>query len=79
MMSEEVCHMLGLIYDTLVIIDLQSANGGIDHSLGSARNVPCEISGIMLYVQIHIIHNPAYDILLGHPFDVVTKSNMKNW
>jgi hypothetical protein len=64
MMSEEVCHMLSLIYNTLVIIDLQSANSGIDHSLGSAHNVPCKIGRIMLYVQIHIIHNPAYNILL---------------
>jgi predicted aspartyl protease len=64
-MSEEVCHNLGLIYNTLVIIDLQSANGGIDHSLGLAWNVLCEIGGIMLYVQIHIIRHPAYDVLLG--------------
>jgi hypothetical protein len=78
-MYKEVCHMLGLIYNTLVIIDLQSANSGIDHSLGLACNVPCEIGRIMLYVQIHIIHNPAYDILLGCPFDVVTESNVKNW
>jgi hypothetical protein len=78
-MSKKVCHMLGSIYDTLVIIDLQSANGGINHSLGLACNIPCEISRIMLYVQIHIIHNTAYDVLLGCPFNVVTKSNMKNW
>jgi hypothetical protein len=78
-MSEDVCHRLGLVYDESVIIELQSANSGIDHSLGLARNVPCEISRITLYVQIHIIRNPAYDILLGHPFDVVTESNIKNW
>jgi hypothetical protein len=78
-MSEDVCHRLGLVYDDSVIIELQSANGGIDHSLGLARNVPCEIGGITLYVQIHIIRNPAYDVLLGRPFDVVTESNVKNW
>jgi hypothetical protein len=63
-MSKEVCHMLRLIYDMLVIIDLQSANGGINHSLGLARNVPCKIGRIMLYVQIHIICNPVYNIPL---------------
>jgi hypothetical protein len=77
-MSEEVCLALGLIYDNSVIIPLQSANGGIDHSLGLARNVPCEIGDITLYMQIHIIRNPAYDILLGRPFDVVTESSVKN-
>jgi hypothetical protein len=78
-MSEDVCHRLSLVYDKSVIIELQSANGGINHSLGLARNVPCEIGGITLYVQIHIIRNPADDILLGRPFDVVTESNIKNW
>ena len=78
-MSEEVCHKLGLSYNTLVMIDLQSTNGGINHSLGLAHNVPCKIGRIPLYVQIHIIHNPAYNVLLRCPFNVVTESNMKNW
>jgi hypothetical protein len=75
-MSEEFCHRLGLVYDESVIIELQSANSSINHSLGL---IPCEISGITLYVQIHIIRNPAYDVLLGRPFNVVTESNVKNW
>jgi hypothetical protein len=25
-------------------------------------------------MQVHIIRDPAYDILLGRPFDVLTKS-----
>jgi hypothetical protein len=78
-MSEEVCHELGLAYDPSVHIPLQSANGGIDESLGLARNVPCEVGTITIYMQIHIIRDPAYDILLGRPFDVVTESAIKNW
>jgi hypothetical protein len=73
-MAEAVCHELALCYDPAVTIPMQSANGGIDHSLGLARNVPCEIGNITLYMQIHIICNPAYDILLGCPFDVLTES-----
>ncbi|KAF8239080.1 hypothetical protein L208DRAFT_1481697 [Tricholoma matsutake] len=78
-MSKEVCHELGLAYDPSVHILLQSANGGIDESLGLAQNVPCKVGSITIYMQIHIIQNPAYDILLGRPFDVVTKSAVKNW
>ncbi|KAF8236439.1 hypothetical protein L208DRAFT_1252312, partial [Tricholoma matsutake] len=78
-MSEEVCHELGLAYDPSVHIPLQLANGGIDERLGLARNVPCEVGTITIYMQIHIIRNPAYDILLGRPFDVVMKSTVKNW
>jgi hypothetical protein len=78
-MAEAVCHELALCYDPAVTIPMQSANSGIDHSLGLARNVPCEIGNITLYMQIHIICNPAYDILLGHPFDVLTESVIRNY
>jgi hypothetical protein len=73
-MAEAVCHELALCYDPAVTIPMQSANGGIDHSLSLAQNVPCEIGNITLYMQIHIICNPAYDILLGRPFDILTES-----
>ncbi|KAF8234342.1 hypothetical protein L208DRAFT_1550057 [Tricholoma matsutake] len=78
-MSEEVCHKLGLAYDPSIHIPLQSANGGIDQSLGLAWNVPCKVGSITLYMQIHIICNPAYNILLGWPFDVLTESTVKNY
>ena len=78
-MSEEICHELGLAYDPSIRIPLQSVNGGIDESLGLARNVPCGVGSIVLYIQIHIIRNPAYDILLGRPFDVLTESSVKNY
>ncbi|KAF8228389.1 hypothetical protein L208DRAFT_1291567, partial [Tricholoma matsutake] len=63
-MSEEVCHELGLAYNPSIHIPLQSANGGIDQNLGLAWNVPCKVGSITLYMQIHIIHDPAYNILL---------------
>jgi hypothetical protein len=64
-MAKAVCHELVLSYDPGIMIPMQSMNGGIDHSLGLARNIPCNIGNITLYMQIHIICNPAYDILLG--------------
>ncbi|KAF8232036.1 hypothetical protein L208DRAFT_1209047, partial [Tricholoma matsutake] len=78
-MLEEVCHELGLAYDPSIHIPLQLANSGIDQSLGLAWNVPCEVGSITLYMQIHIIRDPAYDILLGQPFDVLTESTVKNY
>lgn len=78
-MSEAVCHHLGLAYDPSIQIHMQSANGEIDPSLGLARNVACKVSDITLYLQIHVIRNPAYDILLGRPFDVLTQSVIRNY
>ncbi|KAG5640120.1 hypothetical protein DXG03_001031, partial [Asterophora parasitica] len=76
-MSEEVCHDLHICYNPTVILHMQSANGTVDPSLGLAQNVPCTIGDITLYLQIHVIWNPAYDILLGWPFDVLTCSSVK--
>jgi hypothetical protein len=64
-MSEAVCHDIGLAYNPSIKLNMQSANGEVDQSLGLARNIPCKINSITLYLQIHIIRSPAYDILLG--------------
>jgi hypothetical protein len=77
-MSEDICHELGLAYDPTIRLPMQSANGGIDETLGLARNVPCEIGSIILYMQIHIIHDPTHDILLRRPFNVLTESVVQN-
>jgi hypothetical protein len=78
-MAEEVCIDLGLIYDPSISLNMQSANGEVDPSLGLARNVPMRIGDITLYVQIHIISSAAYDILLGRPFDILTESVVRNF
>ncbi|CDO68128.1 hypothetical protein BN946_scf184995.g5 [Trametes cinnabarina] len=62
-MSEEACHALGLWYDPSVTLRMVSANGEVDSSLG----------------LVHVIRNAAYDLLLGRPFDVLTKSVVKNF
>jgi hypothetical protein len=46
---------LTLAYDQSIKLNMQSANGKVDQSLGLARNVPCKINSITLYLQIHII------------------------
>ncbi|PIL26401.1 hypothetical protein GSI_12158 [Ganoderma sinense ZZ0214-1] len=73
-MSEGVCHHLGLSYDPRVILQMQSANGACDYSLGLARNVPVRFGTITVYLQFHVIRSPAYDVLLGRPFDLLTSS-----
>ena len=78
-MSEAVCHELALIYDPTITLRMQSANGAITPSLGLARNVPFRIGDIILYLQVHILRNPAYDVLLGRPFDVLTQSIIHNY
>jgi hypothetical protein len=78
-MSEAVCHDIGLAYDPSIKLNMQLANGEVDQSLGLSRNVPFKINTITLYLQIHIIWSPAYDILLGQPFDVLTELTVTNF
>ncbi len=78
-MSEEVCHELSLAYDPSIRLNMQSANGSIDQSLGLAKNVPFKIVGINIYMQVHVLRKPAYDILFGRPFDVLTESIVRNY
>ncbi|KAF8165796.1 hypothetical protein B0H34DRAFT_794142 [Crassisporium funariophilum] len=78
-MSEDVCHDLGLSYDPTIRLRMVSANGSIDMSLGLACNVPFKLGIITFYMQVHIIRAPAYDILIGRPFDTLTASVIRNY
>ena len=78
-MSERICHEIGLAYDPAIRLNMQSANGEVNQSLGLARNVPFRVGNITFYLQVHIIQTPAYDILLGRPFDILTESVVRNF
>ena len=76
--SRKVAEELGLSWDPEVCIYMQSTNGQVEKSLGIARNVAFNFDGITLYMQVHIIKEPAYEMLLGRPFDLLTKSVIEN-
>lgn len=78
-MSEPICHALGLTYDPTIKIPIQSANKQVNNTLGLVRNVSIEVGDITVYVQAHVVRDAAYDILLGRPFDVLTRSVVTNF
>jgi len=67
-----------LHYNPWIQLNMQS-NGIINKSLGLAQNIPCHVGDITLYPQIHVIHNPTCDILMGQPFDILTQSIIHNY
>ena len=73
-MSEVIANALGISYDPTRILSMQSANRSTNRTQGLARNVPFAVGNLTLYVQVHVIRDAAYDVLLGRPFDVFTKS-----
>ena len=78
-MSKAWCNRLGLQYDPLVILCMESANGSVDSSLGLSRDVPFQFSEITIYLQLHILRDPAFNVLLGRPFNTLTKSVVNNY
>ena len=78
-MLEAACHALALIYNLCVLLCTQSVNSKVDEMLGLTQNILMLIGVITLYVQVHIVCNPAYNILLGRLFNIVSESIVCNF
>lgn len=78
-MFKEVCNALVLHYDPTIYLNMMLVNGSVNQSLGLVQNVPFLIGDIMLYLQVHILHNLAYNILLGQPFNMLTQLVSQNY
>ncbi|ESK81768.1 hypothetical protein Moror_16727 [Moniliophthora roreri MCA 2997] len=63
----------GITWDPATYIHMQSVNGSLNRTQGLARNVPLTIGSITIYSQLHVIEQAPYKMLLGRPFDVLTK------
>ncbi|KAF9054302.1 hypothetical protein BJ165DRAFT_1399555 [Panaeolus papilionaceus] len=76
--EESVARRVGLSWTPQVRVRLQSANKSVTQTLGLARNVPFKFGNIIAYLQLHVIPEAAYQVLLGRPFEVVTALSSKN-
>lgn len=72
--SKAVCLALGFAYDPTIALNMESANGEINLTLGLARNVPFHFGDITVYCQVHVVRHAAFDMLMRRPFDVLTFS-----
>ncbi|KAJ3780536.1 hypothetical protein GGU10DRAFT_380509 [Lentinula aff. detonsa] len=78
-MSDAVCNALGITFDPTNKIEIQSANRGVNLTLGLAKDVPFRFGDITVFLQVHIIPSPAYDVLLGRPFEILTQAVFHNF
>ena len=76
--SKAIAKGLGLTWDPEILIHMQGANGQFERSLGLAKNVPFKFGKLIVYLQMHVFTEPPYKVLLGRPFDAVTRSTYKN-
>jgi hypothetical protein len=77
-MSKEVAMTLQVPWDPDIIVHMESANKSLEKTLGLAKNVPFVFGPITVYLQVHVVRNAAYRVLLGRPFDTITESEVKN-
>ncbi|KAE9393351.1 hypothetical protein BT96DRAFT_829387, partial [Gymnopus androsaceus JB14] len=73
-MSMATCNVLGVMFDPMHCIPLQSANDKMDWTLGIARDVRFCFGEVTAILQVHIVDSPAYDVFLGRPFEVLTQA-----
>jgi hypothetical protein len=77
-MSRDTAIELKIVWNPGITVHMESANKSLDETLGLAKNVPLIFGHIVIYLQVHIIKDPAYKVLLRRPFDSVTESLVKN-
>jgi hypothetical protein len=70
-MNKKVAVQLGLVWDPTVRIEMESASNHTEMTLGVACNVNFEVGGVKLTLQVHILENPPYRVLLGRPFSTL--------
>ena len=76
-MSKEAAVQYGLTWDPSVRINMESASNHIEKTLGLARNVRFSVAGISVFLQVHVLENPPYQVLLGRPFETITGCDTK--
>jgi hypothetical protein len=77
-MTKSVSIALGVSWDPDITVQMESANKTLSKTLGLAKNVPFLFGTITAYLQVHVVENAAYKVLLGRPFDIITESLVKN-
>jgi hypothetical protein len=78
-MSKDTALELGIGWNPKWRIFLESANNMVNQALGVAFNIPFCFNHITVRLQVHILEEAAYKVLLGRPFDCLTQSRVRNF
>ena len=57
---------------------MQSANRSLSRICGLARNVPFTLGEVIVLLQVYVIEEAPYTVLMGQPFDSITESRIIN-
>lgn len=77
-MAQSTAIELGVSWNPDINIFMQSANGQVEKTVGLAKDVAFNFGELTIYLQVHVINEPAYKVLLGRPFEILTASTVQN-
>ena len=77
-MTKRVTAANKVTWDPNLSIQMQSVNGSLSRTCGLARNVPFTLGGVTVLLQVHIMEEMPYTVLMGRPFDSITESRIIN-
>ncbi|PSS37205.1 hypothetical protein PHLCEN_2v952 [Hermanssonia centrifuga] len=73
-MRQDVYERLGYPLNPQGAIMMQAANNAKDLTLGRVKNLPFHFGDVTLPLQVHIVRNAPYEVLLGRPFFMLASS-----
>ena len=77
-MRRDKWEKLGLPVRSDYLMRMQSANLTSNDTLGLLHNLPLIIGGYKFYVQVQVVEDAPYELLLGMPFFCLTEANIKH-
>lgn len=78
-MRKDIWQRIGAALDPTKKTPMQSANNTINHTLGVIRSLTFEFDGVVLPLQVHVVENAPFEVLLGRPFFALSKCNTKDY
>ena len=73
-MSQSTWEAVGKPLDPTLVMHMEVANGQTSHTAGVMLNFPVIIAGLTFHLQIQVVENAPFDILLGKPFYALSRA-----
>ncbi|KXN90919.1 hypothetical protein AN958_02701 [Leucoagaricus sp. SymC.cos] len=77
-MSREAVSTCKITWNPELTINMQNMNGQITKTCGLAKNIPFNFGNVTIHLQVHVMEQAPYRVLLGRPFDVITENQIAN-
>jgi hypothetical protein len=78
-MKDTIWEQLGNNLQVEERMSMEAANSSVTSSSGRLRNVRFTFGDIDIYLQVQVMSNPPYDVLLGRPFTTLTECVTKDF